>query len=89
MHLDHPALLSAFSQLQMLPPATRESLNQKKQKGEAEIFRYFQPPPQKNPIPFSSVRMNYELHSRRKANYSLPSNLSCSPEHLAMGSVRS
>lgn len=42
VHLDHPALLSAFSQLQMLPPATRESVNQKKQKGEAS--RFFQIP---------------------------------------------
>jgi len=33
--------------------------------------------------------MNYELLSRRKANYSLPSNLSCSPESLAVGSARS
>lgn len=42
MHLDHPALLSAFSQLHMLPPATRESLIQKMQKSEAQ--RFFQIP---------------------------------------------
>lgn len=36
MHLDHPAPLPAFSQLQTPPP--RESLNQKKPKGEAEIL---------------------------------------------------
>lgn len=38
MSLDHPALLSAFSQLQIFPPAARESLYQKKQKGEVQIF---------------------------------------------------
>lgn len=92
MHLDHPALLSAFSQLHMLPPATRESLIQKMQKSEAQ--RFFQIPSasstkKKQRIPFSSVRVNYQLHSRRKANYSFPSNLSCSPENLALGSARS
>lgn len=89
MQLDHPELLSAFSQLQRLPPATRESLNQKKHKGEAQRFSDTFSLLHKENTPFSSVRTNYELYSRRKANYSLPSNLSCSPQSLAVVSVRS
>lgn len=94
LHLDCHALFSAFSQLQIFPPCSRKSLNQRKQKGEAQkSFQLIslQPPSQEN-LFFFLLQIKWITNyfpEEDYINYILPSHFLCLPESLPVSSVKS